>query len=187
MGPCVKGQWALVAYAVAVVAITFIHEPVVLAAGLGACLLAARHRAWRLARRTLAAVVVFNLSVSLGYGVLALWQGRFQPETLLLLNLRVCLLVFLGFWLIETVDLISALARFPLLQWVLALAIGQIRTFERLTQDFRLAFASRNPRPPAMLARSRHAAAQAQTLMDKAMASASESALAMRSRGSFDD
>lgn len=177
----------LAAYLAGVVAVTFIHAPWVLAALLLAAFAAAGGRRRRLLARSLRAILVFNLCVSLGYVLQALWRGDFRADYLLLANLRVLLLVYLGFWLVAAVDLLRALRRFPLLQLVATLAIGQIRTFERIIHDFRLAFQSRNPMPPRLIDQTRHAAAQAQTLLDKSLASASEAALAMRSRGAFDD
>lgn len=174
-------------YFASVVAITFIHDPWVLGGLLGLAVPAAGRGAWRLLRQTLLAVLAFNLTVSLGYALLSWWQGHFQGGYLLLVNLRVFLLVFLGFWLVARVDLLGALAGFPVLRLIATLAISQIKTFERILRDFRMAFQSRNLRRPRLLDKSRHAAAQAQTLFDKSIACASEAALAMRSRGTFDD
>jgi cobalt/nickel transport system permease protein len=177
----------LALYFASVVAISFIHEPVILAVLLAGGLIAAGRQAWSLIRRTVLAVLSFNLAVSLGYVVVALWQGNFQGSYLLLVNLRVGLMVFLGFWLVSRVDLLAALRGFPLLRMIATLAVSQIKTFERVARDFRLAFQSRNLIRPGLRDQARHAAAQAQTLLDKSMASAGEAALAMRSRGTFDD
>ena len=187
MADRVKAQIWLLVYLSSVVAITFIHEPWVLAALLGAALIGARRQAWKLLRRSLLAVLAFNLTVSLGYVVIALWRGDFSGDYLLRVNLRVLLLVFLGFWLVRSIDLLAALSRFPMLRLIATLAISQIKTFERILRDFEFAFRSRNPLHPRMLDKAHHAASQAQTLLDKSMASAGEAAQAMRSRGTFDD
>jgi len=177
----------LALYLGTVVAITFIHSSWVLALLLLAAVLGAGPRRWQLLRRALFAVLAFNLSVSLGYAAMAWWQGNFVADYLLLANLRVLLLVFLGFWFVATVDILGALAGWPLATLLATLAIGQIKTFERILEDFRLAFESRNLAPPRRMDRARHAAAQSQALLDKSIASANETALAMRSRGAFDD
>lgn len=177
----------LFAYLGAVVAITFVHVPAVLAALLALALLAAGPPRWRLLRRAALAVVAFNLAVSAGYAVVALWQGTFSAHYLLLMNLRVLLLVFLGFWFIDRVDILAALRGWPLTTLLATLALGQIRAFERIVRDFRHAFESRNLARPDLAARTRHAAAQAQTLLDKSLAASAETAMAMRSRGAFDD
>lgn len=177
----------LFAYLAAVVAATFVHQPALLAAALAAALTAAGRDRWKLLRRTLLAILAFNLTVSVGYAVVALWRGDFNAGYLLLVNLRVLLLVFLGIWFAARVDIITALAVSPSLTFVATLALGQLRAFERIVNDFALAFASRNPAPPRVLDRAHHAAAQGIALMDKTMAAATESAMAMKSRGAFDD
>lgn len=178
----------LIAYLAAVVAATFVHAPVVLAAALALAVAAAGRDRWKLLRRTLLAILAFNLTVSLGYLAVSLWRGDFNSGYLLLVNLRVLLLVFLGIWFAARVDLIAALGGVsPSLTFVATLTLGQLRAFERIVKDFALAFASRNPAPPRLVDRAHHAAAQGIALMDKTMAAATESALAMRSRGAFDD
>jgi cobalt/nickel transport system permease protein len=178
----------LVTYLIAVVATTFVHEPALLGATLAVALAAAGGGRWKLLRRTLVAILVFNLTVSLGYIAVALWHGDFNPDYLLLVNLRVLLLVFLGMWFAARIDPIAAVSGVsPSLTFVATLTLGQLRSFERIVSDFALAFASRNPAPPRLIDRAHHAAAQGIALMDKTMAAATESALAMRSRGAFDD
>lgn len=179
-------RW-LFAYLAGVVAIGFIHQPVALAVLLLLALAAAGSGRWRLLRRALRAILAFNLTVSLGYALVALWQGRFAADYLLLVNLRVLLLVFLGFWFVQRVGLLAALAGWPLASLVATLAIGQIKTFERILRDFRLAFESRNLSRPRLRDRSHLAAAQATVLLDKSLAAANDAALAMRSRGAFDE
>lgn len=174
-------------YLATVVVITLIHEPNVLGSILCLAVAAAGSERWKLLRRTILAVVAFNLTVSLGYAVVAAWQGTFTPDYLVLVNLRVVLLVFLGFWFVNAVDILAALAGWPLARLLATLAIGQIKTFERVLRDFQLAFESRNLTQPRLIDKARSAAAQTQTLLDKSIASANDAAMAMRSRGAFDD
>jgi cobalt/nickel transport system permease protein len=176
----------LTAYLAAVVAATFVHEPAILAGALASAIAAAGPERWKLLRRTLLAIVALNLTVSLGYVAIALWRGGLDIGYLVLVNLRVLLLVFLGIWFAARVDLVTAIGVSPTLTFVATLTLGQLRAFERIVDDFTLAFASRNPAPPRLVDRARHAAAQGIALMDKTQATASESALAMRSRGAFD-
>lgn len=180
-------EFLLTLYLVTVVSITFCHRPAILATVLVLAVMLCGPKRWRLLRRALVSVLTFNLTISLGYTLIAYWQHTFQADYLILINLRVVLLVFLGFWFIDAVPILMAVRRWPKVRWLVTLAIGQIRTFERVVQDFRLAFASRNMTRPRTLARLRSATAQTQTLLDKSVASASDAALAMRSRGAFDD
>jgi cobalt/nickel transport system permease protein len=179
-------RW-LLCYALAVVAITFVHAPAALAGLLGLALVGAGAGRWQLLRRALAAILAFNLTVSLGYAVVAGLRGEFAFDYLLLVNLRVLLLVFLGFWFVKRVNLIQALSFAPGLAWAATLAVGQIQTFRRIIADFRLALESRSAEPPRLADRMHSASAQGRDLLDKSVAAAQESALAMRSRGCFDD
>ena len=56
----------LVAYLLAVVATTFVHEPALLGTALAVAVTAAGRGRWKLLRRALIAIVAFNLTVSLG-------------------------------------------------------------------------------------------------------------------------
>jgi len=177
----------LLAYCLAVLVATLVHDPRWLGAALATAFIASGPARGLLLRRTLLSLLMFNLAVSAGYAAVALWRGDFHGEYLLLLNLRVALLVFLGFWFVARVDFLQALRGWPLLTLLATLTLGQMRVFARIVGDFRLAFASRNLKRPHLVDRAHNAAAQGQTLLDKSLASASEAALAMRSRGSFDD
>lgn len=181
-----RARVMLLAYLGAVVAITFIHQAPLLALGLAAALLAAGAGRWRLLRRAAQAMLLVNLGVSLAWIALAWWQGRPVLDTLLLINLRVLLLVFLGFWLVDRIRLLDALKGWPLATMIATLAIGQIAVYRRLLDDFRLAFRSRNPLPPTRRALLRHAGAQGGALVEKSLHDAEQVAQAMRSRGAFD-
>ena len=179
----------LAAYALSLVILSFLHQPGLLAGLLGLTLLAAGRAAWPLLKQSLAAILVFNLSVSLGDLALQAWQGQMGTATghyLLTMNLRVLLMVFLGGWLVRRVHLLQALAPWPTAALILTLTLGQIETYRRLLADFRLAFMSRHPAPPRLRARVRHGASQATTLLDKSLAASTEASQALRSRGAFD-
>lgn len=181
-------RWLYV-YLAVLPAPTFVHDPLLLGAGLLLALIASGSGRWRLLGRSVLAILAFNLSVSLGYALVGWWRnGLHGIDTawLLLANLRVLLMVYLGFWFVARVNLLAALAGWPTATLVATLALGQIRSFERLLRDHRLAFASRNIVRPRWRDRRRHAGAQAVALLDKTQAQSTEVALAMRSRGCFD-
>jgi cobalt/nickel transport system permease protein len=182
-----KARLALAAYLAAVVAATLVHDWRLLAAALALALVLAGPARWRLLRRTLLSVLAFNLAVSVGYAAMAAWQGSFSPDYLLLVNARVLLMVFLGFWFVARTDVLAAVSFSPGASFLVTVAAGQALLLRRRLQDFRLAFASRNLRPAGWPARLKHAAAQGQHLMDRSVNAAEEVAQAMRARGAFDD
>lgn len=174
-------------YAVALVMASFVHDPAVLAGGLAGALLFSGKKRWRLLKRTVLAILAFNLTVSAGYILVAHWQGNFHADYLLLVNLRVLLMVFLGFWFTSRINLLATLRGWATLELLATLAMSQIRLYTRIISDFRLAFISRNAAQPRLADQARNAAALGQTLLDKSLANSTEVALAMRSRGTFDN
>jgi len=177
---------ALYLYLAVLPAPTFVHDPLLLAGGLLAAVALTGAERWHILKRSLLAILVFNLSVSLGYVAISLWRGDFRPDWLLVANVRVLLMVYLGFWFVARTNLLAALAGWPTATLLATLTIGQIRSFERLLRDFRFAFASRNIVKPRWIDQRHLAGAQAVALLDKAQAQSTEVALAMRSRGAFD-
>lgn len=165
---------------------TFVHEPRPLALAFITALLLAGSLRWQLLRRSLYAILAFNLSVSLGVILIGLWRGSVDTGWLVLANMRVLLMIYLGFWFNARINLLAALAGWPTATLIATLALGQIRAFERMLRDFRYAFASRNIVRPRRVDRRRQAGAQAVALLDKVQAQSTEVALAMRSRGAFD-
>lgn len=165
---------------------TFIHDPQLLGAALLFALAATGAGRWHILRRSIMAMFAFNLSVSLGVVLIGTWRGDIDTDWLLLANLRVLLMVYLGFWFVTRTNLLDALAGWPTVTLIVTLAQGQARAFARTVQEFRLAFTSRSIGRPRLLDRRHNASAQTIALLDKAQAQSTEVALAMRSRGAFD-
>lgn len=182
-----RARAALVGYAAAVVALTLVHHPGALALATVAVLPLGGRAAPRLAGRTLTAVAVFNGLVSVTYAAVALWQGEAPWTYLLRINLRVFALVYLGFVVLERVDLLRAIAFSRTFTFLLTLAYAQARSFRRLAEDFRLALRSRAVGPLTLRDRYRFATRLGGHLLDKAVARSTEIAHAMRSRGFFHD
>jgi cobalt/nickel transport system permease protein len=178
-------RW-LWAYLAALLAASAVQDIRLLALALLVALLASGSHRWHLLRRSVLAIAAFNLSVSLGVLAVGWWQGAVDTDWLLLANLRVLLMVFLGFWFVARVPLLAALAGWPAASLVATLALGQARSLDRLLRDYRMAFESRNIARPRWRDRRHQAGAQAVALLDKAQAQSAEVALAMRSRGAFD-
>jgi cobalt/nickel transport system permease protein len=178
--------WLLI-YAAALFAATLVHDPYWLGGTLLVAVIASGRDRWRLVRRTVCAVVMFNGVVSLGYALVAGLRGEFSPAYLLLINLRVLLMVYLGFWFVSRVNLLQALAFSPTLSFLATLACGQGLALKRMVDDYQQAFRSRNLEPPDVRTRLRHAATQGADLLDKALHGATETTQAMRSRGFFND
>ncbi len=178
--------WLLL-YVVGVIGATLVHDPRILAAGLSLILILAGREAGSILLRTLKTVLVFNLAVSLGYILLAALRHISPWDTLLLLNLRVLTIACLSFLFIARVNLFQALGFSPALSYLLGLAYSQALGFRRMHEDFRLALASRSLERPSLRDRYRASAASVSWLLDKGLAGARQTALALRARGFFND
>lgn len=170
-----------------IVAITFVHDPRFLAALLLLALAAQGAAAPKIACRALIAVALVNLTVSIAFVVSAWLSGEDWLAFVLRLNLRVFLLALLTFWMIRHVDLTRAVAPWPSLQFLVVLALGQIRSLASLMADYRLAFASRSPTRPPLRVRLGSTGRQTAAMMEKAERRADELIHGMRARGFFDD
>ncbi|MES9970790.1 MAG: hypothetical protein ABW092_12220 [Candidatus Thiodiazotropha sp.] len=179
-------RWLLL-YLFAVVVITLIHQPLYLLIGLFAVVLFSGSLRWRLLRKALLSMLVFNVTVSLGYLVIGLMRDELRMDYLLLINSRVLLLVMLGFWLSARINLANALRFSPTLVFLTTLAAGQIRLMSRLINDYRTAFESRCLKRPNWAERTRLAVAQTEAVVEQSHHAATEISQGMRSRGVFND
>ncbi len=176
----------LALYALAVLLVSLLHDPVWLAALLLLALALAGRDAARLLRRSLKAILVFNLAIGGGYAILVGLTGRDPWPTLLLINLRVLLLTFMTFLFMARANLFNALGFSRTLSYLIGLAYSQALAFRRAHDDFHLALLSRSPHPPTLMDRYRASAAAASWFMEKSLHSTRDTAQALRSRGLFD-
>jgi cobalt/nickel transport system permease protein len=177
----------LVLYVVLVVVATVVHRPLVLGLAAAVVLASAGTRAPRLLRRTARAALPFALAVSLGYMLVARDDLGAAGRTLLLVNVRVLLLVMLGFRILPALDLQRAVGFSRTLRFVLVLTTSQVLTFRRLFTDFRLALAARTTRRVGLLTALRQGAATGAWFLRRAEHDAGEIAQALETRGFFLD
>jgi cobalt/nickel transport system permease protein len=182
-----KDRLLLLLYLGAVVAATFVHDPVRLAGALAVVLLGCGGRAPRVLGRALRAAAPFAAAVSLGWLAASWWEERPAGAALLRLNLRVLLMTCLTFALAVRIDLQRALGFSRTLRFALALAVSQVLTFRRLYADFRLALRSRSPRRASAATSLRHGAAAGAWFLRRAEHDAAEIAQALDARGFFLD
>lgn len=177
----------LALYLSAVLAATLVHEPGVLAGGLGIALVCCGRMRGVLLRKAFFAVLPVNLMISAGLVLAGGLAGSIDGNALLLLNLRVLLLSLLVAWTVHAVDFDRVLARWPAARRWLAIVRIHIGLLQRQASDYRIAFASRSAEPPTLATRYRAVAAHGLGLLDKAVQNAEATTLAMRSRGALDD
>lgn len=177
----------LTAYAVAVVVVTLVHEPIWLAVGLLVAIVLSGQGRVALLQRSLRVVVPVVLMISFGM-LLAGWlHGAIGWHSVVLLNLRIVLLSMLVTWMVRDVDLNLALERWPGARRWLAIVRMHIASMQQQVLDYKAAFASRSADPPTLVSRYRAVSAHGLGLLDKAVHNAEASTLGMRSRGALDE
>jgi cobalt/nickel transport system permease protein len=182
-----RARVALLAYLAAIVLVTTVHQIGLLALGM-LLVLALAGRSWlRILRRACIAILLFNLIVTLSYGVIAGLQGTFSLDFVVLVNLRVLLLTSLTFLFVSRVNPFEALAFSRTLTFLFTLAYSQSMAFKQALEDFRLAFRSRCIEQVSLRDRYRHSASTGAHFLDKSLHRATEITQVMRSRGFFDD
>lgn len=176
----------LIAYALAMVVISALTEPISLALAFCAVAWLGGRDTPALLRRALLATLAFSLTVSLSYAALVAWQSGIIPWSWLLsTNLRVLVMALLSFVFIRRTNLFAALGFSRRLSFMLVLAVSQSLGLRRTLDDFRQAMQSRGLRRAGLRDRYRAAAHAAGWLLDRALANAHESAQALQSRGLF--
>ncbi len=174
----------LFAYLAAIVAASWLNDPVWLALGLAITLALGGRAAPRLLRRAVIATAAFSGTVSLAYAGYAWWSlHRLPLDWLLTVNLRVLLMAVLTFLFISRTNLFLALGFSRRLSFLLMLAVSQSLVLQRTLAEFRLGLQSRSLRPASLTARYRAAAHAVAWLLDRVLANAHEAAQALQSRG----
>lgn len=177
----------LVAYLVAVVVFTSVHNPAFLALALMAVLILARQGRRELIRKAGKGVLFIGLILSSGYLVMGALTGQVDGAYLALLNLRLALLALLTAWLMRDTCLSQSLAAWPDAQRWLMVVRTQADVFTRLGADYKDAFRSRSNHTPTLSQRYQASTALGLAVLDKAVHNAEAVTQGMRSRGVFDD
>ncbi len=175
----------LLAWLVAIFALSAVRDPSWLA---GAGLLAAlafRRGLARSLRRTARSVVPFTAGLSLAsLGWLRLVTGTWPPvEPFAALALRAAVIGFLTFAVLDRVALLPALAPFPMLTRLLVVTLAQIHALRLLSTESLQGLRSRLPHRPGPVVLLRGAGGITAMLFTLAARNARDISDALRSRG----
>lgn len=180
-----RSRLLLAAWVAAAFALSAVRDPLLLAAAGAGAGLAFRRGLARSLRRTLRSVVPVTALLSLlSLAWLRLLQGAWPPlAPFASLALRTTLIGFLGFAVLDRVDLLHALAPFPLLSRLLVLTLAQIHALRLLATESWQGLRSRMVRRPGALDVARSAGGVTASLFTLSARNARDVADAMRSRG----
>jgi cobalt/nickel transport system permease protein len=164
-----RDRLTLLAWLGSVVLVTMIHDALLLACGSAVLLLVSGTGRGALLWRALRGVAFVMVVISAGYLLVGLLTAAFDPAVLLLLYARVGLLALLTAWMVRDVNISRALSGWPTAQRWLAIVQGQLRMFQRLAADYRLARLSRSSLAPTLRQRYLGTAALTLAALDKAV------------------
>ena len=175
----------LLAWLVAVFALSAVRDPVVLGALGLAALAILRRGAGRSLRRTVRSVVPVTAGLAvLSAALVRLAEGAWPaPGPYVALALRAAVIGFVTFPVLDRVELLRALAPYPQATRLLVVTLAQIHALRLLVTDSRDGLRSRLPRRPGALDVLRNAGGITAVLLALAARNARDVADAMRSRG----
>ena len=135
--------------------------------------------------KSVKAVLLFNLGVSLGYLILA-WFKNISPwHYILYINLKVILMTYFVFWFFSKVSLIQFFSFSKDLSYLLTITLSQIYSYKKTFLDFRDAFRAR-----VVNIRDKEKTFIVNTFrffFQKALKDSKERTLAMKARGFFEE
>lgn len=139
----------------------------------------------QLNKRVLKSVLFFNLSVSLGYIIVAYIKDITAWEYLLYINVKVYSLTFFVFLFFSRVNVIEFFSFSKELSYLLTISLSQILSYKKSFEDFRLAYKARVVKKLRQRERS-FIVYVFEFFMQKALHDSKERTLAMKARGFFD-
>ena len=175
----------LLAYLAGIVALGFVHDLRGIAAALLLLIALGGRKRWILLKRAVAALLLFNMTVTLAYLLARQFLG-FPEAPLLLINLRALAMTLMTFTLVSHINMARALSFSRTLSLLYTLSVSQIIAFIRTYAAFSEGLMSRNAgrgqgtQLHALLAR-------LYFFMHKTLSQSREHAMGMRSRGVMDD
>lgn len=137
-------------------------------------------------KRILYGILLFNLTITLGYAIFTGIKSRVDFDYIILINLRVFLLAYLTFFFISHTNLFLALNFSKNLSALLSIALSQIIHYNKIMEDIKFAQKSRVIVKDKKLLRY-FSKAEINYFFTKSLNNAKEAALGMRSRGFFND
>lgn len=137
----------------------------------------------KLFKRTIIALLMFNLIVSISFIALSLYNGTHPFYSMLLINLRTMTLTFATFWIIEKVNLFNIFSFSKSMTFLLTLSYTQIISFKKILNEFRLALKSRSIKKPSNTNLIQFLSSLTLFFLNSALNNSKEILMAMKSRG----
>ena len=135
--------------------------------------------------KSIKSVILFNLGVSIGYLILAIFKNISPWHYLIYINLKVILMTFFVFYFFSKVSLVEFFSFSKELSYLLTISLSQIFSYKKTFEDFKMAFRARvyklTDKSPKFITRT------FEFFFQKALKDSKERTLAMKARGFFEN
>ncbi len=142
---------------------------------------------FKLLKKTVLSIFLFNSSISISYGFYTYINGNFDLNYLILINLRVFTLTFLTFYVFSIVNKVKALSFSKSLSFILTVSLSQIYLFKKLLNDFNDAINSRSLNGYSLKKRITFFTVIFKYFLNKAFENSKDISYGMKSRGFYND
>jgi len=141
---------------------------------------------YKIAIKSLWAILFFNLSITLGYIFQSFFTGKDVFDYLILFNLRVFDITFLVLYVTSKINIIKAVSFSKSLRFLFSATLSQIDSFKRSFDDFIFALKSRSVKKLGERKKKEFISAMFYFFLQKALHNSKERSLALKARGFFD-
>jgi cobalt/nickel transport system permease protein len=171
--------FALIAF---IVSLTFVQDvKILLSLGVMFVILS-----YKIAIKSIKAILLFNVSVSLGYIIQSFVLNEEFYSFLALFNLRVFDITFSTLYIASRINLINAISFSKSLRFLLSATLSQIESFKKSYEDFMLALKSRSVKKLKERKAKEFISSMFYFFLKKSLHNSKERSLALKARGFFD-
>ena len=140
---------------------------------------------WKLSKKAFKSVAFFNVGITLGYLILAFYEGISPWYYIVYINLKVFTITLFMFWFFKRVSIIEFFSFSKEMSYILSITLSQIYSYKKSFEDFRLAYRARFVKSFRQREKD-FIAVVFSYFLKKSMSDSHQRVLAMRARGFFD-
>ena len=141
---------------------------------------------FKLLQKSIKSVLLFNLTISLGFILLSLLKDKPWLDFIMLFNLRVFDLSFMTILFTQSVNLPSLLSFSPTLSFLFTISLSQITSYQKSYENFLLSLKSRLIKKMSERRKKEFITSVFGYFFKKALYDSGEKSLALKARGFFD-
>ncbi len=140
---------------------------------------------FKLNKRVIKSIIIFNLGVSIGYILMALIENISPWHYVIYINLKVYILTYFVFWFFSNYSVMKFMSFSKDLSYLTTITLSQIYSYKKTFEDFKMAFKARvyklTDKSPKFITRT------FEFFLQKAINDSKERSLAMKARGFFEN